>query len=73
MDKLPPKQFRQVARKLFSLMSDPLPADSIQLQGYSYRRTGVGEYRIIYYQEGDTIKILIIGKRNDGEVYRKPK
>lgn len=73
LDKLPPKQFRQVARKIFSLMSDPLPADSKQLQGYSYRRTDIGEYRIIYYRDGDTVKVPIIVKRNDGEVYRKLK
>jgi mRNA interferase RelE/StbE len=70
LDKLPPKQCRQVARKIFSLLADPEPADSIQLKGYPFRRTDIGEYRIIYRREGETIKIPIINKRNDDQVYR---
>jgi mRNA interferase RelE/StbE len=30
----------------------------------------VGEYRIIYAVEGEGVEILIVGKRNDDEVYR---
>ncbi len=56
LDKLPPKQYRQVARKIFSLLADPEPVDSIQLKGYPFRRTDIGEYRIIYRIEGETIK-----------------
>ncbi len=60
------KQFKQVARKMLALMSDPLPPDSQALKGYDdLRRTEVGEFRIIYRVEQDTVYIELIGKRND--------
>ena len=70
LDKLPPKQFSQVARKIFSLLADPEPADSIQLKGHSFRRTDIGEHRIIYRIENEIVKIPLIDKRNDGQVYK---
>jgi len=74
LDTLPPKQFRQVANKMFAHMADPHPNDSIQLKGESkFRRTDVGEYRIIYNVESDCLKVYCIGKRNDDEVYKKLK
>jgi mRNA interferase RelE/StbE len=71
LDTLPPKQFRQVANKVFALMADPLPHDSIQMKGEQYRRTDAGEYRIVYAVEDDCLKVYCIGKRNDDEVYKK--
>ena len=46
---LPPKQFKQVAKKIFSLQSEPRPQDYKPLQGHpgSYR-VAQGEYRILY-------------------------
>ncbi|MBF0290811.1 MAG: type II toxin-antitoxin system RelE/ParE family toxin [Nitrospinae bacterium] len=72
-DSLPPKQFRQVIRKVFALLEEPLPHDSQALSGSHYRRADVGEYRIIYALEKDVLQVVIIGKRNDGEVYRDVK
>lgn len=72
-DSLPPKQFRQVIRKVFALLDEPLPHDSQVLSGSSYRRADVGEYRIIYAVAKDVLRVVIIGKRNDGEVYRDVK
>ncbi len=69
LEKLPPKQYRQVARKIFSLLADPEPNDSKGLKGYSYRRADIREYRIIYRVEGDTVKIPLVDKRNDDKVY----
>jgi mRNA interferase RelE/StbE len=48
--------------------------DSKLLAGYaSYRRVDIGEFRIIYRYESaqDTVTIVMVGKRNDDEVYRK--
>lgn len=73
MDGLSPKQFKQVARKILSLMEEPRPVDSINLAGYSYRRADIGEYRIIYRVENDLLKVALVGKRNDDEVYKKLK
>ena len=68
---LPPKQFRQVVSKILSLLKDPEPHDSQRLIGYSWRRTDIGEYRIVYRVESAVLKIAVVGKRNDDAVYRE--
>ena len=71
LDDLPPKQFRQIIKKVFSLLENPRPHDSEELRGYPFLRNDVGEYRIIYDVQGDTLRLIVIGKRNDEEVYRQ--
>jgi len=71
LDKLPPKQFKQVSKKIFSLMVNPKPHDSKELKGQPYRRTDIGEYRIIYRVVENVLKIALVGKRNDSAVYKK--
>jgi len=71
LDKLPPKQFKQVSKKIFSLMANPKPHDSKELKGYPYRGTDIGEYRIIYRVEKDVLKIALVDKRNDSAIYRR--
>jgi mRNA interferase RelE/StbE len=70
---LPAKQYRQAFNKILALMEDPEPTDSSPLVGYPYRRADVGEYRIVYRVEEDCLKVALIGKRNDDEVYRQLK
>ena len=36
LDKLPPKQFKQVSKKIFSLMADPKPHDSRPLKNVQF-------------------------------------
>jgi mRNA interferase RelE/StbE len=68
---LPPKHFKQVVSRVLALTGDPLPADSKQLQERGgLRRVDSGEYRIIYDVTDNTVRIILIGKRNDDEVYR---
>jgi mRNA interferase RelE/StbE len=71
LDTLPPKQFRQVLRKVLALLEDPKPHDTEQLKGYPFLRNDVGEYRIIYDIQGDTLRLILVGKRNDGEIYKR--
>jgi len=71
LDKLPPKQFKQISRKIFSLMANPKPHDSKELKGAPYRGTDIGEYRIIYRVEDEVLKVAIVGKRNDSAVYKE--
>ncbi|MEG3862835.1 type II toxin-antitoxin system RelE family toxin [Microcoleus sp. herbarium12] len=69
-----PKIAAQIAKKVLALNVDPLPNDSKQLIGYSgYYRVDSGEYRIIYNfnPEEDLVEIILVGKRNDDEVYKK--
>lgn len=65
------KQYKQVGKTIFKLLSDPEPHDSQPLKGAERgeRRVDVGEYRIIYAVSEDTVQVLVIGKRNDDEVY----
>jgi len=72
IEKLPPKQYRQVVSTVLPLRKDPTPNDSKQLSGYpEYHRVDIGEYRIIYRLDNDTVYIAVIGKRNDDEVYKR--
>ena len=67
-----PKQFRQIIHSILKLRHDPAPHDSKPLiNSDTYRRVDVGEFRIIYRLEDDTVKIALVGKRNDQEIYRK--
>jgi mRNA interferase RelE/StbE len=67
------KQFKQMAVSMLNLLTDPYPHDSESLKGASSgeRRVDIGEYRIIYSVTGDAILVLVIGKRNDGEAYKR--
>ena len=71
LDDLPPKQFRQIMKKVFALLENPKPHDSEGLRGYPFLRNDVGEYRIIYDVQGDTLRLILVGKRNDAEMYRQ--
>ncbi len=70
--KLDAKQFRQILSTILKLREEAEPHDSKQLIGSAeYRRVDIGEYRIIYRVEKDTVKIAVVGKRNDDDVYRR--
>jgi mRNA interferase RelE/StbE len=69
---LPPKQYKQVLNAVLGLLSNPAPHDSRPLKGdpKGNLRVDIGEYRIIYRVEDETLKVPVIGKRNDDEVYK---
>lgn len=67
---LPPKQCKQLAKKALSLCVTPYPNDHIKMKGGLYR-VDAGEYRIVYDIEVDTVRVMVIGKRNDDDVYKK--
>jgi mRNA interferase RelE/StbE len=71
LKRVPSKHGRQLLAKIGELAADPNPADSKALTGYPYRRATAGEYRIIYSADDDTLTIVLIGKRNDDDVYRR--
>jgi len=70
VEKLRGKHRRQVVDKLLALARDPRPPDSRPLRGHPMLRADIGEYRIVYEVERDTVRVLVIGKRDDDEVYR---
>lgn len=58
--------------KIVALAEDSTPPDSKQLVGYApLRRTDSGEYRIVYYTNATTVYVVLVGKRNDADVYKK--
>ena len=71
VEALPQKQFTQVFKKVLALMKDPEPNDSLGLEGYPFKRVDIGEYRIIYHADKDTLHVEVTGKRNDGDIYRQ--
>ena len=71
LDSLPARQYKQVVATLFSLLKNPMPQDAKKLVGYPYHRVDAGEYRIIYDTMEDTVRIFLIGKRNDDAVYKQ--
>lgn len=73
--KLPAKQARQITAKIIELRTNPEPHDSQKLKGYEkYRRTDIGEYRVVYFVQNQIVLIiLLVGKRNDDEVYKQLK
>jgi len=73
MQGYPPKIYKQVMRRMVDLQFNPRPHDSEKVgEGY---RVDTGEYRILYvidHQE-QLVKVLIVGNRNDDEVYKQAK
>ena len=66
------KQFKQVMLSIIRLTKEPFPHDSQKLAGYSYYRFDIGEFRIVYdIVNEETVRIILVGKRNDDEVYKR--
>lgn len=66
------KQYRQVGSAIFGLLSNPAPHDSRPMKGARHGecRVDVGEYCIVYAAFDDRVEVLVIGKRNDDDVYK---
>ncbi|MGX6959883.1 MAG: type II toxin-antitoxin system RelE/ParE family toxin [Rickettsia endosymbiont of Pentastiridius leporinus] len=67
------KQARQIIIKIKELNEiDNHPNDSKRLKclDEAYYRVDVGEFRIIYQKDKIKTYIFLVGKRNDGEIYR---
>lgn len=70
---LSPKQYKQVAARIFLLSRNPRPTDSTILKGHAdLRRIDQGEFRVVYAVNEATGVVIVrrAGKRNDDEVYR---
>lgn len=67
------KQYRQVVSTILGLLTNPEPHDSQGMRGAlrGERRVDIGEYRVVYAVADDTVEVLIVGKRNDDDVYKQ--
>lgn len=65
------KHAKQIAIKIKELFNSAHAIDSKKLKGSkdNYYRVDVGEYRIIYQYKEDILIVILIGKRNDNEIY----
>jgi mRNA interferase RelE/StbE len=71
LETLAAKQYRQVVSAMLDLLGNHAPHDARPLKGYpDVLRVDVGEYRIVYRVTQTTVIVLLIGKRNDDEVYK---
>jgi mRNA interferase RelE/StbE len=70
LPQLPPKQYRQVVGAMLDLLNDSRPHYAKPLSGTPYLRLAIGEYRVIYREDEETVHVVLVGKRNDSEVYR---
>ena len=70
--KLDAKQYKQVCSSILALCSNPEPHDSQILKGATQgeHRLDIGEYRVIYALLPEALEILVVGKRNDDDVYK---
>ncbi len=71
LKKLQKKQSKQIAQKILALSENPKAQDVSDLKGSEYKRADQGEYRIIFEVKNDTLYIVLVGKRNDDDVYKK--
>ncbi|MGV0603938.1 type II toxin-antitoxin system RelE family toxin [Mycolicibacterium sp. XJ1904] len=72
LEALEAKQNKQVSVRVFGLMHDPSPHDMRHLSGYpNHFRIDVGEFRVVFLIDGDTVNVKAVGRRNDDAVYRK--
>lgn len=72
MEKLEPKQFKQVWSKVMDLTMNPRPHYSEHLSGQpNCFRIALGEFRCVYKILSQEIHVLAVDRRNDGEIYRK--
>jgi mRNA interferase RelE/StbE len=67
---LPAKQYRQVVSAIFDMLVEPRPHYSKVLTGTPYHRIAIGEFRVVYRFDDESIYLLAFGKRNDDEIYK---
>jgi mRNA interferase RelE/StbE len=65
LDKLEVLTARRIVKKVKELGEDPFKRDVLRLKGSTDFRLRVGDYRIIFSVEGETITILKLGHRKN--------
>lgn len=65
------KQFLQIFQAITSLCNDPKPTDSISMGNGTHFRKDVGEFRVIYRFDAQTLSVVVVGNRNDSAAYQE--
>lgn len=64
------KQFMQILQAVSALCAHSRPTDSIAMGNGQHYRKDVGEFRVIYKFDDESLHVAVIGNRNDGAFYR---
>ncbi len=60
-----------ISEKISHFRENQSTFSSVAIQGHKpLRRIRVGNYRVVYYIENETLFIAFVWKRNDDEVYK---
>ncbi len=71
LSKLDKQTARRIIRSINDLRQNPHPPGCRQLVGYDRLwRIRVGDYRVVYFVDGDTLIVLIVRVAHRREVYR---
>ncbi|MFB6395041.1 type II toxin-antitoxin system RelE/ParE family toxin [Polymorphospora lycopeni] len=65
LHKQPRNVFLTVLGAMLELVADPQPPNSTAMRDGSGRRLRVGDYRIVYRIDGDTLTVHAVGHRKD--------
>ena len=65
LEKLEPSIYRRIIIAIEELAKDPPSKDIKKLKGTDYYRLRVGDYRAIFVFEGNLIKVLMVGNRQN--------
>lgn len=65
------KQFMQVFQAIVSLCDNPRPVDSISMGNGSHYRKDVGDFRVVYRFDEQTLFVAVVGSRNDSAAYQE--
>ena len=72
IESLSGKHACQLIAKIERLAGNPILPQSKILEGYApLRRLRSGDYRIIYFIDGNVLKVPLVDKRGDDKVYRR--
>ncbi|MFN8553682.1 MAG: hypothetical protein U0103_19595 [Candidatus Obscuribacterales bacterium] len=65
------KQFMQIFQAITALCNETRPTDSISMGNGAHFRKDVGEFRVIYRFDENTLYITVVGNRNDSAAYQE--
>ena len=68
--KLEPGIRRRIAAAIGALSTDPRPAGTKALQGTPGYRIRIGDYRVLYVINDDTVTVLVFRVAHRSDVYR---
>lgn len=71
LSSLPEKHSLQITKKITQLCLRHGGNDIKKVIGIPFWRADCGEYRIVFQKIADVLHVVMIGKRNAGDVYRK--